>query len=76
MANALVHTSLPVLGCGTISKIPETGPVPYHTLDNLTHIDCYMDDVITAVQGQNENVKSLTALSGPMSGSSRPCLVK
>ena len=36
--NALVHTSLPVLWYGAISKIPETGPGPSHTLDSLNHI--------------------------------------
>ena len=52
VANALVHTSLPVPGYGTIYKIPETGLVPLYTLDSLTHIYFYMDDVITAVQGR------------------------
>ena len=36
---------------GTIFDIPETGPVPPHTPESLTHIDCYMDDVISALQG-------------------------
>ena len=51
VANTLVYTWLPVPGYGVISKIPDTGPVPPYTLDNLTYIECYMDDVITAVQG-------------------------
>ena len=51
VANALVRTSLLVPGYGAIYKIPDTGPgVPY-TLDSLTHIYCYMNEVITAVQG-------------------------
>ena len=49
MANALVHTSLPVLGYITVTKIPETGTGPIQNLDRPTHIDCYMDDVITVV---------------------------
>ena len=48
---ALVHTLLPVPAYVSISEIPETGPVPPRTLDSLTHIDCYMDNVITAVHG-------------------------
>ena len=52
MANNLVHTSIPVLGYEATTKIPKTGPGPPHTLDSLTHIYCYMDDVITAVQGR------------------------
>ena len=51
MENALVDTDLLVLSYGTISKIPATGPRPPHTPDSLTHIDCYMDDIISAVQG-------------------------
>ena len=48
--NVLIHTLVPVPGYGAISKIPETGQGPPHTLDILTHIDCYMDDVIISVQ--------------------------
>ena len=51
VANALVHTSILVPAYGAISEIPETGPGPPHTIDSLTHINCYMEDVITAVQG-------------------------
>ena len=51
VVNALVHTSILVQGYRAITNIPETGPVLTHTLYNLTHIDCYMDDAITAVQG-------------------------
>ena len=46
VANALADKGLPVPSYGTISKIPETGPGPPHTPESLTHIDCYMDDVI------------------------------
>ena len=49
VANALVHTSLPVLGYITVTKIPETGTGPIQNLDRPTHIDCDMDDVITVV---------------------------
>ena len=54
VANALVDTDLLVLSYGAISDIPETGPpppTPPHTPESLTHIDFYMDDVISAVQG-------------------------
>ena len=42
VANVLVHTSLPVPAYGAILAIPETGLVPPHTMDSLTHIDCYI----------------------------------
>ena len=51
VVNDLVHTSLTVLAYGANLEIPETGPGPPHTINSLAHIDCYMDDVITAVQG-------------------------
>ena len=51
VANALVNTDLPVLSYGAISKIPDTGTGPPYTPESLTHIYCYMDDVISAVQG-------------------------
>ena len=51
VANALVHKSLPVPVYGAISTIPENGLGPPYTLDSLTPIDFYMDDVITPVQG-------------------------
>ena len=51
VANALVHTSLPVPAYGAISEIPETGLGPPHITNSLTHINCYMNYVITAVQG-------------------------
>ena len=41
---------LPVPGHGAIAKIPKTGAGLSHTLDSLTQIDYYMDDLITAVQ--------------------------
>ena len=49
MVNALLHKSLPVRAYRSIYATPETGPGPTYTLDSLTHIYCYMDDVITAV---------------------------
>ena len=48
--NDLVRTLLPVRGYGAITNIPKIGTGPTHTLDILTHIDCYMDDVIISVQ--------------------------
>ena len=54
VANALVHTSLLVPAYGAILAIPETGLGPPLTMDSLTYIDCYMDNVIKAVQGWPE----------------------
>ena len=51
VANTLVDTDLPVPSYGAIYKIPATGPGPPHTPESLTNIDCYKDDVISAVQG-------------------------
>ena len=51
VANALVDSELPVPSYGEISEIPSTGPGTPHTPESLTHIDCYMDDVISVVQG-------------------------
>ena len=51
MANALVHTLLPVPAYGVILVVLETGLGPPHITDSLMHIDCYMGDVIIAVQG-------------------------
>ena len=48
---ALVGLELPVLSYGAISEIPAPEPGPPHTPERLTHIDCYMDDVISVVQG-------------------------
>ena len=48
--NSLTHAALLVPGYGTISNIPEIGTGPPHTLDRITHIDCYMNNVITEVQ--------------------------
>ena len=49
VAKTLVHMSLLVVGYGAIAKIPETGPGTIHNMDRLTHIDCYIDDVIKMV---------------------------
>ena len=46
-----VDTDLPVPSYGAISEIPGTVPVPPHTPESLTHINCYMDDVISEVKG-------------------------
>ena len=54
VANALVNAELPVLAYRAIAKIPANTPPPphpTHAQDSLTHIDCYMDGVISAVQG-------------------------
>ena len=51
MVNTLADTDLLVPSYGAISEIPTTGPGPPHTPESLTHIDCYMDDVISAVKG-------------------------
>ena len=51
VVNALVDSELPVPAYGAISEIPSTGPGPPHTPESLTHIDCYMDNVISVVQG-------------------------
>ena len=66
MANALVHMSLLVMGSGAIKKISETNSGPPHTLDSLTHIYCYIDDMITAVQSWLElqrQVSNVTVLA-------------
>ena len=59
VANALVHAMLPVPGYVAITKTPETGPDLPHTLGSLTHIYCYMDDAITAVQGGPEQQRQV-----------------
>ena len=51
MANALVDSEFPVPSYGVISEILSTGPGPPHTLERLTHIYCYMDDIISVMQG-------------------------
>ena len=51
MENALVRMFLPVPGYGAIANIPDKGPVPHNALDRLTHINCYMNDMISSVQG-------------------------
>ena len=54
-----MHKSLLVLGYRDITKILETGLGLTHTLDSFTHIYCYMDDVITAVQGGTERQRQV-----------------
>ena len=51
VANTPVDTDLSVPSYGTISEIQATMPGPLHTPESLTHINCYMNDVISAVQG-------------------------
>ena len=50
-ANALVDTELPVPAYRAITTIPATRPPHPHTRKSLTHIDCYMDSVISSIQG-------------------------
>ena len=52
--NALVNAYLPVPAHGDISVLPAIETRPPHTPESLTHIDCYMDDVISTVQGGTE----------------------
>ena len=59
VANALIHTSLPVPGCGAIYKISKTGAGTPHSLDSLNHIYWYMDDVVTAVQSGTEQQRQV-----------------
>ena len=49
--NSLVNKELPVPAYGGITKIPATGTNVTWAQQSLTHIDCYMDDVISVVQG-------------------------
>ena len=51
VADTLVNTDPKVPSYGAISETPLTSPGLPHTLKSLTHIHCYMDDVISAVQG-------------------------
>ena len=50
----MVDTDLPVLSYEEISALPATDPGPPHTLESLTHIEFYMDDVVSAVQGGSD----------------------
>ena len=54
VSNALLDTDLPFLAYKAISDLPSMEPVPPHTRRSLTHIDCYMDDVISAVHVRTE----------------------
>ena len=54
LANALVDANLPVPAFQAIYVLSTTEPVPPHTPESLTHIDCYIDDVIYAVQRGEE----------------------
>ena len=51
VANALVNSELPVPSYRAISDIPSTRPGPPYTPESLTHIYCYINDVISLVQG-------------------------
>ena len=54
VVNALVDADLPVPYYGAISALPATEQGPPYTLESLTHIDCYMDDIIYTAQGGTE----------------------
>ena len=54
VANAMVDADLHVLSCGAFSALPATEQGPPYTLESLTHIDCYMDDIIYMAQGGTE----------------------
>ena len=54
VANYMVNTDLPVPDYGDISNLPSMETDPHHTRRSLTHIDCYMDNKISAVQGGTE----------------------
>ena len=49
VVNALIDTVLPVPEYGTIAKITATSTGPPDAQESLTHINCYMDDVISEV---------------------------
>ena len=51
MTNALVDAYFPVPAYRDISALLATEPGSTHVLESLTHIDCYMNDIISAVQG-------------------------
>ena len=53
--NALVNTDLPVPSYSAISEIPTAGPGSPHLPESLTHVDCYMDGAIAAVQGEPDH---------------------
>ena len=46
MTKTLVDTDLLVRPYGAISEIPSTGPGPLHNPESLTHIYCYIDNII------------------------------
>ena len=48
--NAFVHVSPLVPGYGRIKNILDTDTGTPQTLDKLTHIECYMNEMITEVQ--------------------------
>ena len=49
--NSIVNTLIMVPGYSTIINTPKKFPGPPHTLDSLTCIYFYMDDVITEAKG-------------------------
>ena len=51
VGNALVNTELPVLCYSVILVVPANKPGPPHTPESLPRIDCYINYVISAVQG-------------------------
>ena len=59
VANVLAHKLLPVPTYRAIAAIPETIPVPPYTLDSLTQMYFYMDNVITTVLGGAEQQREV-----------------
>ena len=51
MYNALVNADFPVTTYGALSALLPTEPGPPHIPESLTHIDCYTNDIISAVKG-------------------------
>ena len=54
VANSLVNPYLHVLAYGAISDLPPTGTYPPPTHRRLTHIDWYINDIISTVYGGPE----------------------
>ena len=64
MANFILQTSLTVPRYSDIANIPKIGTTPSHTLDILTHIYFYMDDIIAVVQGRPERQRNVFNVTG------------
>ena len=79
VAETLVDTDLPFPSYFTIAKIPGTRTGAPHAQESLIYIYCYMDDIISAVQGRlkrqhqffDSNVCSLKWLFPPFPGDTK-----